>query len=79
MALDGNADEGPNSPRHPLTHLPKHPDCDVCQKAKAQRRPGRRVNGGPGTDHPEPELFGDSFTMDHWVPTDDLVQGYNGE
>eukprot|EP00975_Prorocentrum_lima_P068270 12919737-Prorocentrum_lima.AAC.1 len=31
--------EGPLSTLHLLTHLPKHPDCKVCQEAKAQRRP----------------------------------------
>eukprot|EP00975_Prorocentrum_lima_P046038 9627713-Prorocentrum_lima.AAC.1 len=40
-------DEGPLSTLHLLTHLPKHPDCKVCQEAKAQRRPGRRVKRGP--------------------------------
>eukprot|EP00975_Prorocentrum_lima_P048901 10229769-Prorocentrum_lima.AAC.1 len=35
-------EEGPLSTLHSLTHLPKHPDCKVCQEAKAQRRPGRR-------------------------------------
>eukprot|EP00975_Prorocentrum_lima_P046690 9759175-Prorocentrum_lima.AAC.1 len=35
-------DEGPNSTLHLLAHPPKHPDCKVCQEAKAQRRPGRR-------------------------------------
>eukprot|EP00975_Prorocentrum_lima_P028463 5982529-Prorocentrum_lima.AAC.1 len=62
---------GPLPTLHLLTHLPKHPDCKVCRKAKAQRRPVRRVKRGPGTNHPEPTKLGEIVSLDHWIASDD--------
>ena len=33
---------GPNSLEHLLTHLPKHPDCQICKIAKMKNKHCRR-------------------------------------
>ena len=81
---DDSADEvavvkGPKPPRtlaeaqsreHMMTHLPKNPYCDVCSKAKMQRRQKRKKvphlvpdEGAP----PPPRKFGDQVTGDHFI------------
>ena len=37
----GTVDEA-QSREHQVTHLPKNPVCDVCSKARIQRKPNRR-------------------------------------
>eukprot|EP00975_Prorocentrum_lima_P028728 6036477-Prorocentrum_lima.AAC.1 len=43
-----------------------------------QHQQHRRVKYGP-FHGPEPQNFGDSCTLDHWVALDDLSRGLRGE
>ena len=56
------------SQRHMMTHLPKNTFCDVCSKAKMQRRQKRKKAPilDPLVDAlPPPKNFGDQVTGDH--------------
>jgi hypothetical protein len=60
--------------RHLLTHMPKNPHCEACQRAKPQHKPHKRSLGlGP-----RPEKFGDEITADHIVAESDISQGIGG-
>ena len=60
---------------HLLTHTPKNPYCDVCQRAKVQRVQCRRhrLRG------PAPENFGEQCTADHVVAYSERSQGITGD
>ena len=53
-----------------MTHLPKNPYCDVCNKAKMQRRQKRKkvpkLVPDEGAD-PPPKKFGDQVIGDHFI------------
>jgi hypothetical protein len=60
--------EEAKSIQHMLTHIPKNPFCDVCQKAKMFKPPSRAVGGSTKV---EAEKFGDQITADFIVTRDD--------
>jgi hypothetical protein len=49
---------------HLMTHAPKNPYCEVCQRAKMYKTPSYRVDGSTTVDA---EKFGDLITADHLV------------
>ena len=65
---------------HCILHIPKHPKCDACQRAKSQKRQCRRR-------HPEEELvcdkratkFGEVITFDHIVTLDPAAMSVEGD
>ena len=64
----------PMSLHHLLTHLPKHPDCKVCQQAKLQRRPHKKIKLNSRIVV-EPQVFGDQVTADHFITLNELSKG----
>ena len=59
-----------------MTHNPKNPFCDVCSKAKMQRRRKIRASSKPVPDECRkvPSAFGEQVTGDHFIkntPDDD--------
>jgi hypothetical protein len=58
------ADDGPMSPQHLLTHHPKDPRCPTCQRTKLSTKPARRH---VGPDRDKPTTFGELVTADHMV------------
>jgi hypothetical protein len=55
-----------NSGHDLLTHSPKDPNCEICNKSKIMRAQCRRKNkNGAPDDTPKPEDFADSITADH--------------
>ena len=52
------------SVEHLLTHLPKNPFCDTCQRAKLFRQQARRQDPD---DRMQPENFGDLVHADHVI------------
>ena len=53
-----------------MTHLPTNPYCDVCNKAKMQRRHKRKKVPRLVPDEvapPPPKKFGDQVTGDHFI------------
>ena len=62
--------EEAQSRAHQMTHLPKNPFCDVCSKAKMQRRQKRRKSSKliPDDDaRSPPTSFGEQVTGDHFI------------
>ena len=62
--------------RHLLLHLPKNDFCQTCQRAKMQRKPGRRVKKKLG---PLPTKYGEEGTCDHWIAKNELSKGIDGD
>ena len=56
------------------THFPKDRNCEICQRTKITRTPCRRRNGGAV---PRAENFGDLFTADHKVLSDNCESRNN--
>ena len=55
---------------HSLTHFPKLASCEICARAKAQRKQCRKVSHGAAEDEDgreKPSCFGDLVTADHIV------------
>ena len=52
---------------HYLTHYPKHPGCEACQLAKAQKTRHSRVGDKDRTHSDPPVEFGDLIMADHLV------------
>jgi hypothetical protein len=59
-----------------LTHVPKNPYCDICQKAKMFKPPSRAVGGSTKV---EAEKFGDHITADFIVTRDEDELGIDDE
>ena len=57
--------------QHYLAHFPKHPGCETCQLAKAQKKRAARVKPAEESKSSHaaspPKNFGDLFTADHVV------------
>ena len=62
---------------HNLTHFPKHPDCEICNKTKSNRAQHRKKsakkNYGVPDNAPKPDKFADEVTCDHTFCADDEV------
>ncbi|CAE7594010.1 unnamed protein product [Symbiodinium natans] len=52
------------SAAHLMTHLPKNPFCDVCQRAKMYKPPSYQTDGWHSV---EAKAFGDHITADHII------------
>ena len=64
----GTSTSGKPSKEHNLiTHLPKDPDCPICNQCKIQRQQCRRKKHGKPDDLPEPTQFAHSLTADHQI------------
>ena len=53
-----------------MTHMPKNPFCDVCSKAKMQRKQKRRATSKlvpDGDQRAPPTKFGEQVTGDHFI------------
>ena len=52
-----------------MTHFPKHPGCETCNLAKAQKKRAARVDKMKVSESsgPPPKVFGDLVTADHVV------------
>ncbi len=62
--------EEAESREHRMTHLPKNPHCEVCSKAKMQRKPKRSKSSKPSAAEeakPQPTRFGEQVTGDHFI------------
>ena len=71
------ADEGADAAEsHLLTHLPKRPNCDTCQIAKAQKKTCRRRSNIIAEE--EPQTFGECLTVDHIVTVSDDIISVDG-
>jgi hypothetical protein len=49
---------------HLMTHMPKNPHCEACQRAKITTKPARRLHREAGA---RPKEFGELITADHMV------------
>ena len=52
------------STHHLMSHQPKNPFCDVCQRAKMYKQPSYQTDG---THSIEAKAFGDHLTADHII------------
>ena len=59
-----------------LTHTPKSPYCDICQRAKMFKLPSRTVGGSTKV---EAEKFGDHITADFIITRDEEEVGIDDE
>ena len=71
---------GMPSDDHYILHIPKHPKCDACQRAKSQKRQCRRqrtddVLLGEG----RATKFGEVLTFDHIVTVDPAAMSVEGD
>ena len=69
---------------HSILHLPKRTDCPICQEAKQDALPARRVKGPRAlTDGHPSEHFGDRIHADHIIVAkgrlDSSQKGFRGE
>jgi hypothetical protein len=64
-----------NSLEHLLTHLPKHPHCSACQRAKLVKKHARRRRVNPDD---MPTRFGEQVTADHLISSRENSVGYDG-
>ena len=67
--------EEATSIQHLLTHTPKNPFCDVCNRAKMTKRPSYRSGGSTQV---EANTFGEHITADHLVLGDDEEMDIDG-
>ena len=53
---------------HRISHFPKHPLCDICNRAKlfSKRIRSHRVED-PESDLPDPSSFGEQVAIDHMI------------
>ena len=53
---------------HRIRHFPKHPLCDICNRAKlfSKRIRSHRVED-PESDFPDPSSFGEQVAIDHMI------------
>ena len=53
---------------HRISHFPKHPLCDICNRAKffSKRIRSHRVPD-PESDLPESSKFGEQVAVDHMI------------
>ena len=80
--LDEKRGRGTNAPKeeaksiqHLLTHTPKNPFCDVCNRAKMTKRPSYCSGGSTQV---EANTFGEHLTADHLVLGDDEEMDIDG-
>ncbi len=62
--------EEAESREHRMTHLPKNPHCEVCSKAKHQRKPRISKSSKPSAAEAAkalPARFGEQVTGDHFI------------
>ena len=54
--------------KHRISHFPKHPLCDICNRAKlfSKRVKSHRVHD-PESDLPVPTAFGEQIAIDHMI------------
>ena len=54
--------------KHRISHFPKHPVCDICNRAKlfSKRGKSHRVHD-PESDLPVPTAFGEQIAIDHMI------------
>ena len=53
---------------HYITHFPKHPNCETCNRCKVQNEQARRkVDTSDEPEKLKPEKFADSTTADHMI------------
>ena len=72
---------------HLLTHTPKNPYCETCQRAKMQAKaaPNRKAKNKTKNSSPDegeeipPKKFGDAITGDHFIAHDELDSAITGE
>ena len=82
LANEENQDPEPSRRdrlNHLLTHLPKDPNCDICNEGKMRQRPARRRN--PVLPR-EPKEWGDTLLADHLTvggKKPDLALSVDGE
>ena len=57
---------------HQMSHIPKNPYCEVCNKAKMLKPPGRAVGG---SNQIESDRFGQHLTADFLVTMSEAEQG----
>ena len=62
--------------QHMLTHIPKNPYCDICQRAKMFKPPSYAVGGSTKV---EAEKFGDHITADFIITRDEEEVGIDDE
>ena len=63
---------------HFLTHLPKHPECEVCQGSKMTKRQCRKHEENDEISL-EAKEFGDVITLDHIVTVDPEAASIAGD
>ena len=61
-----------------MTHMPKNPYCQACQRAKVQHVPAKRKRG-PDVLAQEPKVFGEQLTADHIILGQATEYGMKGE
>ena len=53
---------------HCVSHFPKHPLCDICNRAKLfSKRVKTHCVQDPDADLPEPTKFGEQIAIDHMI------------
>ena len=70
--IDLYSGENPSNPHVSknlcLTHFPKDPNCEICNRCKIQRTPNKRKkNDAPYGSWKLPDNFADLVTTDHMV------------
>jgi hypothetical protein len=68
--------EQAKSLQHLLTHTPKNPFCEACNRAKMRHSAHRKKGGAERLDAVS---FGDHITGDHIISQGDIDVGFNGE
>jgi len=63
---------------HLLTHTPKNPYCQSCQRAKMQRKP-HKSKKIPISERMQAHAFGDLITGDHIVTIDKMDRSIDGK
>ena len=61
---------------HQMNHIPKNPYCDVCNKAKMLKPPGRSVGGSQQIDS---DKFGQHITADFLVTMSEAELGIDSD
>ena len=61
---------------HQMNHIPKNPHCDVCNKAKMLKPPGRSVGGSQQIDS---DKFGQRITADFLVTMSEAELGIDSD
>ena len=62
--------------RHLMSHTPKNPFCETCQRAKMTKSVSRKSDGSTLV---EAENFGDHITADHLITRDEREESIDGD